>query len=80
MNHCVNSYYSHINRDAIAVYHLTMPDEYEATIAFKRMTNGKYGIVQMYGYHNKECSEEVWNYVYGFLKVSIKKRNGFYHN
>lgn len=73
MDHCVNSYYSDINSDVIAIYHLTMPDGYEATIDFKRMKNGKYGIAQMYGYHNKECSEEVWDYVYGFLKDSKKE-------
>lgn len=73
MSHCVNSYYSHINSDVIAIYHLTMPDGYEATIEFKRMKNGKYLIIQMYGYHNEECPQEVWDYVYGFLKDSKKK-------
>lgn len=73
MSHCVNSYYSHINSDVIAIYHLTMPDGYEATIEFKRMKNGKYRIIQMYGYHNEECPQEVWDYVYGFLKDSKKK-------
>ena len=73
MSHCVNSYYSYINMDVIAIYHLTMPDGYEATIDFKRMKNGKYRIAQMYGYHNNECPQEVWDYVYGFLKDSKKK-------
>ena len=73
MNHCVNSYYSDINSDVIAIYHLTMPDGYKATIEFKRMTNGKYGIAQMYGYHNEECPQEVWDYVYGFLRPVKKK-------
>lgn len=75
MNHCVNSYYSYINEDKIAIYHLTMPDGYEATIEFKRMTNGKYGIAQMYGYHNNECPNEVWDYAYGFLRPVKKKGN-----
>lgn len=74
MNHCVNSYYSHINRDAIAVYHLTMPDEYEATIAFKQIKNGKYRIIQMYGYHNEECPQEIWDYVYGFLRPKKERK------
>lgn len=73
MSHCVNSYYSHINSDVIAVYHLTMSDGYEATIEFIRMTNGKYGIIQMFGYHNEECPQEVRDYVHGFLKDSKKK-------
>lgn len=73
MNHCVNSYYSYINEDKIAIYHLTMPDGYEATIEFKRMKNGKYRITQMYGYHNEECPQEVWDYVHGFLCPEKKK-------
>ena len=73
MSHCVNSYYSYINEDKIAIHHLTMPDGYKATIEFKRMTNGKYGIAQMYGYHNEECPQEVWDYVYGFLRPVKKK-------
>lgn len=73
MSHCVNSYYSHINSDVIAIYHLTMPDGYEATIKFKRMKNGKYRITQMYGYHNEECPQEVWDYVHGFLRPEKKK-------
>lgn len=75
MNHCINSYYSYINEDKIAIYHLTMPDGYEATIEFKRMTNGKYGIAQMYSYHNNECPNEVWDYAYGFLRPVKKKGN-----
>ena len=74
MNHCVNSYYSHINRDAIAIYHLTMPDGYMATIAFKQIKNGKYRIIQMYGYHNEECPQEIWDYVYGFLRPKKERR------
>lgn len=74
MSHCVNSYYSDINRDKIAIYHLTMLDGYKATIEFERMNDGRYRIAQMYGYHNNECPEEVWDYVYGFLKDSTKKR------
>ena len=74
MNHCVNSYYSHINRDAIAIYHLTMPDGYMATIAFKQIKNGKYRIIQMYGYHNEECPQEIWDYVYGFLRPKKERK------
>lgn len=73
MNHCVNSYYSYINEDKIAVYHLTMPDGYMATIAFVRTKRGKYSISQMFGYHNEECPQEVWDYVYGFLRPKKKR-------
>lgn len=72
MNHCVNSYYTDVNMDKIAIYHLTMPDGYMATIAFKQMKNGKYRISQMFGYHNEECPQEVWGYVYGFLRPKKK--------
>lgn len=72
MNHCVNSYYSYINEDKIAIYHLTMSDGHKATIAFIQMKNGKYRISQMYGYHNEECPQEVWDYVHGFLKPQKK--------
>lgn len=72
MNHCVNSYYSYINEDKIAIYHLAMSDGYKATIAFIQMKNGKYCISQMFGYHNEECPKEVWGYVYGFLRPKKK--------
>lgn len=74
MNHCVNSYYSYINEDKIAIYHLTMPDGYMATIEFKQIKNGKYRIIQMYGYHNEECPQEIWDYVYGFLRPKKERR------
>lgn len=73
MNHCVNSYYSYINEDKIAIYHLAMSDGYKATIAFIQMKNGKYRISQMFGYHNEECPQEVWDYVHGFLRPKKKK-------
>lgn len=72
MNHCVNSYYSYINEDKIAIYHLTMSDGYKATIAFIQMKNGKYRISQMFGYHNEECPQKVWDYVHGFLRLKKK--------
>lgn len=74
MNHCVNSYYSYINEDKIAIYHLTMPDGYMATIAFKQIKNGKYRIIQMYGYHNEECPQKIWDYVYGFLRPKKERK------
>lgn len=74
MSHCVNSYYSYINEDKIAIYHLTMPDGYMATIAFKQIKNGKYRIIQMYGYHNEECPQEIWDYVYGFLRPKKERK------
>lgn len=72
MNHCVNSYYTDVNMDKIAIYHLAMSDGYKATIAFIQMKNGKYRISQMFGYHNEECPQEVWDYVHGFLRPKKK--------
>lgn len=40
----------------------------------KQIKNGKYRIIQMYGYHNEECPQEVWGYVYGFLRPKKKRR------